>query len=424
MDDEGAARPATVPSDLRERVRAVMEAHWREVDGAGFTVPNARVYPWQWLWDSCFHSIIWAELGDADRALRELSALFAHQDDDGFVPHVTHHGDPTFHADFWGRAGTSSITQPPMYGHALAELHRRGVAVPSELVERARAGLEFLLRVRRRDDESGLITVVHPWETGADDSPRWDDLCPGGFDVARWKQVKGDLLATVERTAGGAPVANPAFAVAPVSFNALVLFNLWELWSLHREGDEWMWGLARTSSELTTGLDDRWDDELVTWVDGGPTADGSGRVRTSDALLATLARPHEDREAAAVRELFDPAAFGAACGPTQVHRAEPAYDPNGYWRGATWPQVNYLHWVCARAEGRGHDRRLVAEAERLAASTIAGATTSGLAEYWHPDTGAGLGAIPQSWTGLSLVMGRPPQPGREHGSGGAVSRSK
>lgn len=387
-----------------------MAAHWREVDGAGFTVPNARVYPWQWLWDSCFHAVIWAELGDADRALRELTSLFAHQDDDGFVPHVTHHGDPTFHADFWGRSGTSSITQPPMYGHALAELHRRGVAVPSELVERARAGLEFLLRVRRRDDETGLITVVHPWETGADNSPRWDDCCPGGFDVARWKQVKGDLLATVERSAGGAPVANPAFAVAPVSFNALVAFNARELTTVGAGGDGPSRGLERPALELSSRLDDRWDDGLATWVDGGPTAAGSGRVRTSDALLATLARGPEDREARAFDELFDPAAFGAACGPTQVHRAEPAYDPNGYWRGATWPQVNYLHRVSALAGGREHDRRLVAEAARLAASTVAGALTSGLAEYWHPDTGAGLGAVPQSWTGLALVMEPSPRP--------------
>lgn len=397
MDDEGAARPATVPSDLRQRVRAVMEAHWREVDGAGFTVPNATVYPWQWLWDSCFHSIIWAELGDGDRAVRELESLFAHQDDDGFVPHVTHHGRPDFHAEFWGRRGTSSITQPPMYGHALAELERRGVAVPSGLVERARAGLEFLLRVRRRDDESGLVTVVHPWETGADNSPRWDDFCPGGFDVARWKQVKGDLLATVERTPGGAPIANPAFAVAPVSFNALVAWNGWEL----GPGAD---GLGRDLLELASCLDDRFDEAVGTWVDGGPSATGSGRVRTSDALLATLARGPEDREARVFRSLFDPTAFGAAFGPTQVHRDEPSFDPRGYWRGATWPQVNYLHWASARAPGREHDRRLVAEADRIAASTVAGASASGLAEYWNPDTGAGLGAVPQSWTGLAVVM--------------------
>jgi hypothetical protein len=34
-----------------------------------------------------------------------------------------------------------------------------------------------------------------------------------------------------------------------------------------------------------------------------------------------------------------------------------------------------------------------------------GATKSGFAEYWDPDTGAGLGAAPQSWTALAAVVG-------------------
>src|SRR5215217_368067 len=201
-------------ADLADRVRAVMAAHWREVGGFGFTVPNAAVYPWQWLWDSCFHAIIWADLGEGERAVRELESLLAHQDDDGFVPHVIHHGDPDHHADFWGRQGTSSITQPPMYGHAIAELWHRDIAVPNELVERAVLGLRFLLEQRARSDD-GLVTVVHPWESGADNSPRWDDWCPDGFDVARWKERKGDFMATIQRTPGGAPIANPAFSVAP-----------------------------------------------------------------------------------------------------------------------------------------------------------------------------------------------------------------
>ena len=39
-------------------------------------------------------------------------------------------------------------------------------------------------------------------------------------------------------------------------------------------------------------------------------------------------------------------------------------------------------------------------------TTVAGAGASGLAEYWNPDTGAGLGAIPQSWSGLALVLAK------------------
>ena len=61
------------------------------------------MYPWQWLWDSCFHALIWAELGRADRALAELTSALSDQAADGFVPHVRYVGDPGFLAEFWGR---------------------------------------------------------------------------------------------------------------------------------------------------------------------------------------------------------------------------------------------------------------------------------------------------------------------------------
>ena len=42
-----------------------------------------------------------------------------------------------------------------------------------ELIGRIASALEWLWRHRRTPD--GLMYVVHPWETGTDDSPRWDD---------------------------------------------------------------------------------------------------------------------------------------------------------------------------------------------------------------------------------------------------------
>jgi hypothetical protein len=57
-----------------------------------------------------------------------------------------------------------------------------------------------------------------------------------------------------------------------------------------------------------------------------------------------------------------------------------------------------LLWVAATRTGRAD------VASAIATSTVAGAARSGLAEYWHPDTGEGLGAVPQSWTGLALLM--------------------
>jgi hypothetical protein len=375
----------TVPGDdLRAAVATMMAAHWRE---GGYTVPNGAVYPWQWLWDSCFHALIWAELGDGERAVAELTNTLAVQDEMGFVPHMTYHGDPGARADFWGRSGISSITQPPVYGHAAAELVRRGIVVPDEVVEQAVDGVHFLLEHRARTPR-GLITVVHPWETGCDDSPRWDGWCPGGYDRVRFREVKGELLETVEWSPAGAPLANPAFAVGSAGFNALVAWNALELAGL--TGDD---GLTAAAVELTEALDGQWSADLATWADDGPHR--SGWVRTADALLPALLDTC-DREVA-FGALGDPGGLGGPFGVAGTDRREPVYDPTAYWRGPVWPQLTYLLWVAASRAGHP-------VATELADGLRAGAETSGLAEHWHPDTGAPGGAVPPSWAGLALLV--------------------
>jgi hypothetical protein len=355
---------------------AVLDAAW---DPAGYTAPSPERYPWQWLWDSCFHAIVWAELGD-ERGLIELTRLLDAQDDDGFVPHVLYAPHVSPHTEFWGRADASSITQPPMHGHALAELVRRGVDVPDRLLERSAAALGFLLRVRHRH-ASGLVRLCHPWESGADDSPRWD----AWYGDDRFA-AKGELLWAIERTEGGAPIDNPTFDVACASFNALVAFNARELASL--TGDD---GLRRDADALVAALDVQWDPALRTWRDAGGSS-----VRTLDPLVGSLVSDRHADEALA--SLIDPAAHGGACGPSGVHRADPAFDPHSYWRGSAWPQLSYLLWVAATRRGSEGTAATIAEA------TLRGVEVSGFAEHWGPDDGAPLGAVPQSWATLALLM--------------------
>ncbi len=379
-------------------MRSMMDDHWVP---EGYAAPNSSVYPWQWLWDSCFHVLVWLALGDRDRAHRELAVALDPQAPSGFVPHMHYVRGPGFHEDLWGRRDGSSITQPPMYGHVVAELHRAGCGPGDEVVERAAAGLWFLLRGRRRDP-SGLVRVCHPWETGADDSPRWDDHCPGGFDVERWRSVKNRLVSTIETGSHGEALANPLFEVAPAGFNALVAFNARELASV--TGDD---GLAAEADGLVEALAGRWDERLGTWTDAGPptggpagdTGGGSGRVRTLDALLPLLVEEEGRRADRVVDQMLDPAAFSGPAGPCGVHRGEPSFDSDAYWRGPVWPQLAYLMV-------RAVEPHSAIAAEGLARTTVAGAWASGLAEYWHPDTGAGSGAVPQSWTGLALVLAR------------------
>ncbi len=357
----------------------------------GYAAPNSRVYPWQWLWDSSFHVLVWQALDEATFAQRELAAVFGPQAPSGFVPHMNYVRDPGFHEDLWGRRDGSAITQPPMYGHAVAELVRAGSPPPDQVVEAAVAGLRFLLEQRARD-RSGLLLVCHPWETGCDDSPRWDDACRGGYDRQRWAVVKDHLVSTIQTGPDGSPVANPDFPVAPVGFNALVAFNARELADV--VGDD---RLADGSAELAGALTGRWSDEAGTWVDAGPMADGSGRVRTLDGLLGLLVDDDPDRAAVVMAQLMDPAAHGGPAGPTGVHRGEPSFRPDAYWRGPVWPQLAYLMVLAT-------DRHSPEVAADLCRTTVAGAWASGLAEYWNPDSGAGLGAVPQSWTGLALLL--------------------
>ncbi len=360
----------------------MLEAHWVP---EGYAAPNSQVYPWQWLWDSCFHSIIWAELDRPERAMIELASALSTQDAHGFVPHMNYVRHPEFHASLWGRTGSSSITQPPMYGHTIAMLRSRGIEPPVDTVRRANAGLRFLLERRRRHVASNLVLLAHPWETGCDDSPRWDDLCLGGpFDLLRWKQRKVELVEAIDADAVGSPIGNHAFQVASVGFNALVAFNAFEL------------GLEAPG--LCDALDERFNVASSTWIDAGETEHGSGRARTLDGLLPVLVERVPARARRVLETALDDQAYGGLYGPAGVHRAEPSFAPSTYWRGPTWPQLAYLLWIAARRHG------FATLAHELAVRTVAGAFRSDLAEFWNPDTGEGLGAIPQSWTGLAWVM--------------------
>jgi hypothetical protein len=356
-----------------------MNEAWRE---PGFCVPNAQTYPFQWLWDSCFHSLIWAALGD-ERCVLELSNTLVNQHPDGFVPHMIYWGDRDAHSEFWGHRGTSVITQPPMFGHCFAELARQGFEPSQELAQRCRDGLANLLE--RPRTSTGLVPAWHPWETGCDDSARWDDWRKSDPSIEYWRAQKGDFVKTLKRNDYGAAVGSK-FEVGSVGFNALVAWNIEELDSVGASSD----ALNQAATGLVASLANRWDESLATWTDSDV---GSGQIRTLDALLPTLIDPKQS----ALDQLVDPNAFGAPFGPAGVHRSEPSFDPNSYWRGPAWPQLTYLLAVAA-------NRATHSGAATLAGGLVDGALKSGWAEYWNPDSAIGLGAIPQTWAGLALCL--------------------
>lgn len=375
------------PNAVASQAVEVLEAAWD--DQLGYSYPNPDVYPHLWLWDSCFHAIARAALGD-ERAVTEFEAVFVGQLPSGFVPHMRYAGPSQYRGPLEDRSG---YTQPPVYGHTAAFIARRGFDVQAELLQSVAAGFDYLWRERRTPE--GLLRIVHPWEAGADDSPRWDGwVGSSDWNRDRWTGFDLELVGETVFAPTGEALSNPRFEAAPAAFNAIAVHGMRELAAIGADAD---WAdradeLAATIDELLWDPGERlWDDRAVT----GPadTVD----VPTLDGVLPTLSTTDPDRASAALDQLEDEDRFAAPFGLAYVARDHPSYRPDQYWRGAAWPQLDYLARLAAVRWGR------VELGHAIAAMTRRGAVTSGFSELWNPETGEACGATPQTWATLAAV---------------------
>jgi hypothetical protein len=287
----------------------------------------------------------------------------------------------------------SSYTQPPVYAHALALADRAGLRPDAGLLAAAERGLEALWS--ERQTSSGLLAIYHPWESGTDDSPRFDSwIGSSSYDRSRWRASDQELVRTTVFGAYGEAVGNEEFAVAPASFNAIAAHAAASLGQLL--GRRRWTGRA---TQLAEALDARWDDGEGLWSDLPLTGGGAScAFPTLDGVLPALCSNDKVKCASALEQLIDQNRFGAPYGPAYVARTHPVYDPDEYWRGASWPQLNYLLIVAARRCGRNDI------ADQLAAALRRGCASSEFAEYWNPESGEGRGARPQTWAAVVAAV--------------------
>ena len=165
-------------------------------------MPTDRLYPFQWNWDSAFVAMGFATF-DPDRAWSRAGAPVR-----GPVGgrHGPAHRLPRADRQLFSRprcrgarrfAADLGITQPPVAATACAGCWTRA---GDEAGEARRAALfPALLRqpplvAEARDpDGTGLVTMLHPWETGRDNSPAWDAPLAGvtpRVDVAALRKDK------------------------------------------------------------------------------------------------------------------------------------------------------------------------------------------------------------------------------------------
>ena len=412
-------------TDLDEAARTIL----RRNDRGGYTVPNGRVYPFQWNWDSAFVALGF-DTFDRDRAWREVETLFRAQWEDGFLPHIVFwQDDPGYFPgpSVWetGRTPvTSGITQPPVAATIIRRLWERAEAEGDGAAYRAR--LEALLPkllawhrwfAQHRDFEGrGVVVAMHPWETGRDNSPEWDvpgepvDVSGVGDYVrrdtghldAKMRPTKLEYdryLALVQygraqgwdhaRIAAGNP-----FRVADVGMSMILLRANRDLLALVEAfGDaadaDW---LRERIAAAEAGIGWLWDDAMQSWCSRDTiTGRSSGFVTCASFLsfYAGLADPrkdsvmlaHVDRIARHVRYLMP-----------SLDPQDAGFEMVRYWRGPVWAVVNYM--IGTGLTEAGHTRH----GEALRADTLALIESNGFYEAFNPLDGSGSGGDDFSWT--------------------------
>ena len=437
------AGPATgsVLARLEAEARAVLDANWL---GAS-TLPSRTLYPHQWNWDSAFIAIgrSWY---DQDRAQQELRSLFAAQWADGKVPSIVFNPSVAEDAYFPGPAfwqtstrspnaprdiETSGITQPAIHARAALEMHRH-----ARDGDASRAFLRWLypklvaehayFSGPRDPTRIGLPVIVHPWESGLDNSPVWDrdlaqlDIPPGSVPpYVRHDLAHGDpkdrptnaaydrfvYLAVRYRDSG---YDDAAIAETVPFVMAGPLFGAIALWSMH--------ALTEIASivgedpaphrEAATGLHDAmlrelWDPERRRFS-GLDVIRRERSVEDTVVSLAPLLDPELPREQveAIVADLHSASFHPEA----KISFVVPSYDLLGrdfderrYWRGPVWLNTNWLLAAGLRQHGY---RSLV---EQIVSSSLRLVERAGFREYFDPFDGTGYGTDGFGWSAALTI---------------------
>jgi len=309
--------------------------------------PSMIHYVGVWQWDAYFHALAYRHV-DMHLAQDQIRILLDHQREDGMIPDAVHDEGAVTHLNFLVDA---DVTKPPLLAWAAWKLYEQG------------NDREFLNEIyepivrwnnwwfdKNDLDGNGLCEYQHPFSSGLDDSPLWDDGMPvESPDLNTYLYLQQDGLAKIAHAIGA-------------------------------DEDAEMWQ-QRTQAMAQRMVDETWDAKAgLFWA----TRNGSRvNVRTPFNLfpLITGQMPPEIASRL-VAHLTDERQFWSRYPVPSVAMDDPKYDPNQMWRGPTWVNVNYLLIEGLQRSGYSD---LARELRRRTLELICG--QDDIYEYYHPESG-------------------------------------
>jgi hypothetical protein len=410
---------------IASRAIEVLERNWN----GSHTLPATGLYPHQWSWDSAFIAIGLRHISPR-RAAQELDSLLAGQWSDGRIPQIIFdpHRDQEYSpgSDFWQSRSmphspdsidTAGLVQPPNHAWAAWKVY---LADPEESDRRsflARAYPRLVawheyLRTRRDRGATGLACIVHPWESGTDNSPLWDEALSVVPDNPQHAIKRPDL----QHASASERPSNKEYGRyfwlaeryrdhdcddADVDFPFLLedpLFNT--LYAV----SELALGKIAESLGLDPGPHRERATELVQALEGLYSAPieayAARNIRTGQLVVKAtingvlpLLLPNVGHKESLLQTLQGPRFLGTgALLPPSYDLTAPDVNTELYWRGPAWFNMAWLSATALATHGEAE------AAEALGRNIVRLAAQSNFPEYVEPFSGAPHGTQRFSWT--------------------------
>ncbi|XP_024386377.1 mannosylglycerate hydrolase MGH1 [Physcomitrium patens] len=397
-------------------------------DRGGYTVPAEGLYPFQWNWDSAIVSAGWAVF-DEERSWEELETLFSDQWADGMVASINFHkfSETYFPGpEIWGTpekpSKTSGISQPPVAAMAARFLYEH-----AEMQDLAKEKIEVLFPkmlawhrwwYKARDPENrGVVAILHPWESGMDNSPAWDEPMKFRIDIDLPPYVRRDLthvdasmrptkdtydhyltlLYRFKKTHFYDP--DQLYWISPFHVTDLCVNSI-----LFRANRDLRWialqlGKQEEAMEIERWLDDGfkgfnmlWDDQTGVYKCQDHITGKLANAATSAAFLPLFAGVASKEQAAKLVANLERWLSKVKYGVPSLDPEDPRFDQLRYWRGPVWLIINWM--ISNGLRHYGYEEL----ANRIKQDSIDLTSKAGLREYFDPMTGDGCGGKQFSWT--------------------------
>ena len=414
-DDEIRKRVRTLMfNNIRARVSPYLKSHYC------YVMPSPEKYPFQWFWDTCFHTFILCALGELALAKQNFKSLFNMQKRNGFIGHMVF-WESLLPKDRWNilegppvwqqiRPHMSFLIQPPLIAQALLRIYKdsKDEEFLMKMLPKVKKYFHWLA-ANRDFDGDGLLSIISNFESGIDHKPSFDEVV--GYRSAKatnkyfwkiiWVQCRNftkwyDLKRIYK--------AN-VFIVKETLFNTMYVQDLRALASLcelakDKDAEKYE---ALAHKVATRMIEIMYDEETAAFYDVRGRENKKLKVLTFTIAMPIIMKEVSKKIAHEIleRHFLNEEEFNLTFPIPSVAKIEPAFDPHDsrfLWRGPTWPVINWFLYHSFRANGfEKHAQALLQAMKDLIEK-------SGFREFYNPFNGKGYGAEDFTWSGLVVDM--------------------